>query len=410
MKKSKLALVSVLALVLCFLCFTSMTFSWFNRPQSNKGDSLGWNINYETSVGSGIGMVTYESLDGGVSYNEEAPVTDFTNSVGIAPGERKWYRTDIVNNGNAPQSVSLYLSSLSLSKDAQGSFYLGVNEPLKTYKNYFDQASFITANEKSSISTMRVYFQPKSNDMQEPDANWKGKNYYVCYGIGGTPNTYVPLLQTPTSGSYYADIPSTATQLFFSVQDWNQSYQRTQTFSDLKSDGQSAVSSLVFWLNGTYDSNANNNAQADKIKLTEGANIVNYYNNISLPASETFNASLVFGTDYIGNSITYTSDNSGVFTVDSGTGVINAVSQGSAKLITEVKGRYNDVVRVETTVTVGKQITDTVIGDVPIITNLKVAGLNADGEQTVESVYWYIKNDAESGTLIYNIEDIYLTL
>ncbi len=410
MKKSKLILVSMLALVLCFMCLTSMTFSWFNRPQSNKGDSLGWNIDYETSVGSGISMVTYESLDGGVSYNEEATVTDFSNSVGIAPGERKWYRTDIINSGDSHQSVSLYLSSLSLTEDAQGSFYLGVNKPLKTYKNYFDQASFATTNEKANISTMRVYFQPKSNDMQEPDVNWRNKNYYVCYGVGSTPNTYVQLTQTPTSGTFYADIPANATQLFFSVQDWNQSYQRTQTFSDLQSDGQSAVSSLVFWLNGTYDSNGSNNAQADKVKLTEGANIVNYYKNISLPAAETFNASLLFGTDYIGNSVTYTSENDGVFTVDSVTGVINAVSEGSAKLITEVKGNYNDVVRVETNIKVGKEITDTVIGDVPIVTNLKVDGLNADGEQTVESVYWYIKNDAESGLLVYDISDIYLTL
>lgn len=410
MKKSKLVLVSVLALALCFLCFTSMTFSWFNRPQTQKGDSLGWDIDYEISVGSGVSMVTYESLDGGVSYNEEAPVTEFSNTEGIAPGERKWYRTDIINNGDSAQTVSLYLSKLSLSPDAQGSFYLGVNAPLKTYKNYFDQASFITANEKAGISTMRVYFQPKSSDMSEPDGNWKNKNYYVCYGVDNAPSNYVALSPTPTSGTYYADIPANATQLFFSVQDWKESYQKTQTFSDLKSDGQSAVSSLVFWLNGTYDQNGNNNAQAEKVKVTEGANIVNYYKSITLPAEESFDASLLMGTDYIGNSVTYTSDNSNIFTVDSASGTISAKAEGTAKLITEVKGVFNDTVRVETAVTVGKAVTETVTADVPIITNLRVEGLNENGESTVESIYWFIKNDSESGTLVYNVEDIYLTL
>lgn len=409
MKKSKLVLVSVLALALCFMCLTSMTFSWFNRPQTQKGDSLGWDIDYEISVGSGVSMVTYESTDGGVNYNEDSPVTEFSNSAGIAPGERKWYRTDIINNGASAQSVSLYLSKLSLTPDAEGSFYLGVNAPLKTYKNYFDEGSFVTASEKAARSTMRVYFQPKSGSMSQPDNNWINRNYYVCYGVDSAPSNYLALSQTPTSGTYYADIPANATQLFFSVQDWKHSYQRTQTFTDLKSDGQSDVSSLVFYLDGTYDKTYDN-AWAQKVKVTEGANVVNYYNSITLPAEESFDASLVAGTDYIGNSITYTSENNSIFTVDSASGTISAKTQGEAKLITEVKGTFNDTVRVETTVKVGKAVSKAVTADVPIVTNFRVNGINDEGEATVESIYWFIKNDSESGTLIYNVEDIYLTL
>lgn len=40
MKKSKFTLVIVLGLVLCLLCGTTTTFSWFNRPEVQKGDSL----------------------------------------------------------------------------------------------------------------------------------------------------------------------------------------------------------------------------------------------------------------------------------------------------------------------------------------------------------------------------------
>ena len=413
MKKTKIIIVSVLAVILCVMCVTTSTFSWFTRPQTMKGDSLGWKINYDTSVGSGVTMKTYASIDGGSTYNEAQKITSFSNSSGIAAGGRVWYRTDITNNGASPQSVSLYLSKLTLPENAQGSFCLGVNNPLKTYKNYSLGGGTSTTdilNEKHSNSKMRIYFQPKSSTMSEPDVNWKGKNYYVCYGVSASPSSYLALTQIGTTGTYYADIPSTATQLFISVQDWKQSYQRTQTFTDIKSDGQSQTQSLVFYLNGSYDSSAYNNAQADKSQVN-GANIVNYYSKITIPAKKTFPAALASGTDYIGSEIKYVSSNSAVFTVDT-SGNITAVSEGTATLTTKITGAdFSDTVSVVTTVTVTKATTVATDGitDVPIITNVKVNGISDVGEATTESIYWYIKNDG-SGALTYTIEDVYLTL
>lgn len=413
MKKLKILIVPVLAVILCVMCVTTSTFSWFTRPQTSKGDSLGWSINYETSVGSGVTMKTYASTDGGSTYNEAQEITSFSNASGIAAGERVWYRTDITNNGNAPQSVSLYLSKLTLPENTQGSFNLGVNYPLKTYKNYSfgggSNASDISVK-KPSNSKMRIYFQPKSSTMSDPDVNWKGKDYYVCYGESASPSSYLALTQIDSTGTYYADIPSTATQLFISVRDWKKSYQRTQTFTDIKSDGQSQTQSLVFYLNGTYDSSANNNAQAEKSKVG-GANIVNYYSTITIPAQKTFPATLASGTDYIGGKIEYVSSNSAVFTVDT-EGNIMAVAEGTATLTTKITGAdFSDTISVDTSVTVTKAATVNTDGitDVPIVTNLKVNGRSDVGEATTKSVYWYIKNDG-TGALTYTIEDVYLTL
>ena len=86
MKKSKIILVTVLTFVLCFMCATSTTFSWFSRPQSQSGDALQWSPSNVVSDGSGLSMVTYESTDGTTYGN--TPVTSFSGSV--ASGARKY--------------------------------------------------------------------------------------------------------------------------------------------------------------------------------------------------------------------------------------------------------------------------------------------------------------------------------
>ena len=59
MKKSKFTLVIVLGLVLCLLCGTTTTFSWFNRPGVLQGESLSWRGDYNVTNGENITAVTY---------------------------------------------------------------------------------------------------------------------------------------------------------------------------------------------------------------------------------------------------------------------------------------------------------------------------------------------------------------
>lgn len=416
MKKLKIIVVSVLALVLCLMCVTTSTFSWFPRPKENKGSSLGLDFDYAVSDGAGISMNTYASADG-INYSEAA-VTDFSNSsVGLASNACAYYRTDILNSGTVPQSVSLYISQLTLDSSSSGNFFLGVNDPLKTYKQYPQitntGGSGSATYTKASNDKMRVYFQPKSSSMNEPDVNWKDKSYDVVYGINATPSTVLPLTQTSTSGTYYADIPATATQLYFTVHESSESYKRTQTFTDIKSDGQSQTQSLVFYLNGSYDQSGNDNAQASKSTVT-GAYIANYFSTINIPVGSKFNAALNSSTDYAG-TINYYDDDShlDIFTANETTGEIKAEAVGTSTLYTKVVGQYGDTFEVQTTVNVvaaKPDVVDTGSTDIPIVTNVKVGGVSEENKPGVVSVYWFIKNDSDNGPLKYSIRDIYLTL
>lgn len=404
MKKSKIILVASLSLVLCLLCASTTTFSWFTRPQSKTGNSLEWSASYDASDGSGISMVTYESEDDGATFNEN-PVTSFSNTSGIAKGQRKYYRTDITNKGNYDQSVSLYLSNLSFSAPVQGNFYLGVNSPLKTYKNYTPGTILGDVSyEKTNKGTMRVYFQPQNK--------WTETNLVVNIG-----SSEIVLTSCGTdeygNATYYADIPATVSDIYFAVQGHTENYQRTQT-QNLKSltPALTQTQSLVFWLPGGTDTTYGNMNVSYSGEIT-GGNIVNYYRTITLPKGKTFSAALAKGSEYIGSTITYSSGNAGVFTVVGSSGLITAQKEGTATLTTKVKGSYGDEIEVKTDVIVtdNNQTNAYSVSDVPIVTNLKVAaGAGTEDGTTTESVYWYIKNDSNTSGLKYTISDVYLTL
>ena len=398
MKKFKIVLVSVVALILCLLCVTGNTFSWFSRPKELSGKQLDLTSKkYFSSVLDNIEIKSYSSSDG-VNYGT-TEVKGFSETSGVASGARKYYRTDIYNTGVNPQSVSLYLESLTFGNNTDG-FALGVNGPSKTFKKFTEEVN----NELVSTDKMRVYFQPKNQ------TNWQGGYYNVCYGVTGDPSHYVELKQTPTAGTYYADIPANAKKLFFAVKDYTKSWQRTQTFTDLVGDGQTPLNSFVFMISGRYDSTYNN-AQADK-QVVNGSNIATYYKTVKLTKNADFPAGLVVNQNYIAKSISYSSSNNSVFTVSSD-GKITGVGLGTATLTVETVGEsYGDKSKVTTTVVVTDKVDS--ISDVPVVTNVEIqpSVLDTDTNSHLPSVsiYWYIKNDSTQDGMTYTIPELYLTL
>ena len=407
MKKLKALFLAVISVMLCVFCMCNPTFSWFTPSESKKGISFLWDndsvdsnnsFSFSITKGNDISMVTYSSSDG-KTYSETA-VNSFStdSSSAIAGGSRKYYRTDITNGDltNA-QNVSLYMSSLSIADNDTGNFFLGLSSPLKTYKQYGSKNDTSTENAKASTGKMRVYFQPNNH------TNWTGTAYTVCYNVEysePTGDDYVNMTATPTSGTYYADIPSNTKRMYFKVSGSSENYKRTQTFTDVPGDGVAPNQSYVFWHNGSYSSDYNN-AQAEKSAVS-GANFINCYESVNIGTSGTFSLNLTSNTDYIGSITSYSSSNTSIFTVNS-SGVITPVKSGSATLSITVKGtEYNDT----QTVTIPVNITaDNADESIPIITNLKIPA-----NDTV-SVYWYIKNDAEESTeLYYNIDSLFISL
>ena len=130
MKKSKFTLVIVLGLVLCLLCGTTTTFSWFNRPDVQKGDSLSWHGDYNVTNGKNITAVTYAALKPDGSEYSAVPF-DFKTPTTVPAHETKYFCTEVKNTGTAPQSISLFLNNSETNK-----LSVGVNSPLRTYRRF----------------------------------------------------------------------------------------------------------------------------------------------------------------------------------------------------------------------------------------------------------------------------------
>ena len=410
MKKSKILLVTVLALVLCMLCVTTSTFSWLPRPKEEKGNALAWNPSSEVSVGKDISMNTYELNEDGSVPDAPPEVSDFSNTGGLASGSRKYYRTDIVNSGTEAQSVSLFLSSLDMGvKD--GSFHIGVNSPLRTYKSYPQSSGSVssgTANQKVSADKMRIYFQQ--------NGLWSGKTCTIY--CDGSYYAKLNFIKNDSSGgdTYYVDIPINTQKFYFTFEDSSLSgWQRTKDiYTNDSNEGVSATSSKVYKIKKEVTNDDYRN-QVFEYYSINAANLVNTYTSVSLKENENFSLNLVQGTDYVGSNIEYISSDSTVFTVNSSTGVITALKEGSANLTIKITGgTYSDVkeVKIPVTVTKATGLASDAINDVPIVTNVRVEAATGEGDtkkDTVVSIYWYIKNEG-STTLTYTIDDIYLSL
>lgn len=398
MKKSKLILVTVLALVLCLLCVTTSTFSWLPRPKEDKGNSLAWNLSYETSVGKDITMTTYALPENGREPDDPhaqlTEVTEFSNSEGIDPGHRKYYRTDIINSGSEAQSISLFLSSLSGLDSTNGKFCLGVNGPLRTYRNYSDISSEAGSKIEKIINEKNVYVGFNVNQTYTP------QNYAVHWWQTGNDNyngdsQVKPYFSPNKQGDYanskynmsYATIPYDANAVKLR--------QDNNWYGGNNEDLANKNTIIV------YSDNGNVNTDYQKSSLAAG--IESFYSSAAVTAGDTIDLAAKGHT----NTFSYTSSNASVATVSS-TGMVTAIKAGHTTITVTSTGSYGDKITATCWLTVHDSVDPGAIFDVPIVTNVKVAPATEAGN-TVESVYWYIKNDG-SVALTYSIGDIYLTL
>lgn len=387
MKKSKIALVVVLALVLSIACISVPTFSWYVRPNEQSGNKLSWNSNYTISNGKGISMQTLESKDGGKTYTQN--VGSFSNE--LSAGDCKYYRTEIHNTSTSAQNVSLFLSQLDLSGNAGGKFYLGVNGPLKTYKNYSSSTSssavsldvklknvYVGFNVAQSYTPTdyQVHWWVQSNGSDNGDAN---VNAYFSPNKQGSYN----------NGTYnmtYATIPWRADSVklkkgeFWPSADNNNSVDTNNTIIHYLWDGQ---------------------YKAEYYKSSEAAGLDTFYSSAKVQVGDTVDIPAS------GRKITYSSSDPDIATV-SVDGTVTGVSAGNVTITATSTGCYGDTITADCDVQV---YNDTVNNgfDAPIVTNYEIAGTDDSENPTVEYVYWYIKNDSGS-ELNYNVNGVFLSL
>lgn len=379
MKKSKFTLVIVLGLVLCLLCGTTTTFSWFNRPEVQKGESLSWSGDYNVTNGENITAVTYDaSKPDGSEYNT-VPF-DFSGSTTVPAHETKYFCTEVTNTGTASQSISLFLNNSETNK-----LSVGVNSPLRTYRRF-----------TSDSQTSYVLKTPR---------NVNEKNLYIATNV---PDPTIYTMHTWKNGT--DSISDTDLNGYIegkSVNYDNVDYKISYVTISMEHDHAKLWDGNKTWYGNNLEITDQNNTYVFKADTSTtmkqsdpSAGISSFYSRAEAVVSETFDLSAkAQGT------VTYTSSNTGVATIDNN-GQVTAKKAGKTTVIVTSTGAYGDKITAKCELTVSKKPAKS--SYIPIVTNMKIEG-TTDGDPVVTKVYWYIKNDTASSAE-YSLGDLQISL
>lgn len=382
MKKSKFTLVIVLGLVLCLLCGTTTTFSWFNRPEVQKGDSLSWNGEYNVTNGKNITAVTYAASKDDGSVYDTAPF-DFNTLKTVSAHETKYFCTEIKNTETTPQSISLFLNNSDNNK-----LSVGVNSPLRTYRRF-------TSDSQTSY-------------VSKAPCNVNKKNLYIATNV---PDPTIYTMHTWKNG----DSDSTDRKLSGYIEGKYVNYDNVDYKISYVTIPTEHIHAKLWLGNGNSkewfgfdleitDKNNTYVFKADKSTImkqsAQSAGISSFYSKAEAVVGETFDLSAkAQGT------VTYTSSNTGVATVDSN-GRVTAKKAGKTTVTVTSTGAYGDKITAKCELTVSKKPAKS--SYIPIVTNMKIEG-TTDSDPVVTKVYWYIRNDTASDAE-YSLGDVQISL
>lgn len=387
MKKSKFTLVIVLGLVLCLLCGTTTTFSWFNRPDVQKGDSLSWHGDYNVTNGEDITAVTYAATKDDGSVYDTAPF-NFSGLTTVPAHETKYFCTEVTNTGNAPQSISLFLKNSETN-----TLSVGVNSPLRTYKRFTSDSqttSYVTKT-PSNVNEKNLYIATNVDDPTKYTMHtWKnGTDSISDTDLNG----YIEGKSVNYDNVDYKISYVTIPMEHDHAKLWHYNGNSKEWFgNDLVITAQN--NTYVFF------------EEKEKIKFTTmkhsdpSAGISSFYSRAEAVVGETFD----LGAKAQG-TVTYTSSNTGVATVD-GKGLVTAKKAGKTTVTVTSTGAYGDKITAKCELTVSKKPVKS--SYIPIVTNMKIEG-KADNDPVVTKVYWYIKNDTASDAE-YSLGDLQISL
>lgn len=380
MKKSKFTLVIVLGLVLCLLCGTTTTFSWFNRPDVQKGDSLSWNGDYNVTNGENITAVTYAATKDDGSVYDTAPF-NFSGLTTVPAHVTKYFCTEVKNTGTAPQSISLFLNNSETNK-----LSVGVNSPLRTYKRFTPD----------SQTTSYVTKTP---------SNVNKKNLYIATNVDDptkyTMHTWKNVDTDPTDKELNGYIEGE------SVNYDNVDYKISYVTISMEHDHAKLWDGNKTWYGNNLEITDQNNTCVFKANKSTAmkhsdpsAGISSFYSRAEAVVGETFDLrATAQGT------VTYASSNTGVATIDNN-GKVTANKAGNTTVTVTSTGAYGDIITAKCNLTVSKKPVKSLY--VPIVTNMKIEG-KADNDPVVTKVYWYIKNDTQNDA-VYSLGDLQISL
>lgn len=396
MKKSKFTLVIVLGLVLCLLCGTTATFSWFNRPEVLKGDSLSWNGDYNVTNGNKITAVTYAASKTDGSEYSAVPF-DFKTPTTVSAHETKYFCTEVTNTGNTPQSISLFLNNSDTN-----TLSVGVNSPLRTYRRFTsDSQTSYVSKAPCNVNKKNVYVGFVSNKSYDPSQYgiWYWNNNGIFGGAGVINKKLGEENYTTANTShngYTEKYDVYAAQIDYSADSMYLYYQNKDKKFDGGENHDIGNKNTVIW----YE--YNRSYHSSYVVSGTAAGISSFYSKAEAVIGETFDLSAkAQGT------VTYTSSNPNVATVTND-GKVTANKAGTTTVTVTSTGAYGDKITAKCNLTVSKKPVKS--SYIPIVTNMKIEGKGtADSDPVVTKVYWYIKNDTQNDA-VYSLGDVQISL
>ena len=388
MRKTRIIAILCLSLILCFLCVTTNTFSWFTRPKEGNGNSFSWSKNsYNQTSSKNFDVKTYE-------MTSEEGVYDTTsiseiNGKTVPAGKRLCYKTEIKNTGKLnAQTVSLYLSGVESSKYAKT--YVGVNNPMKTHKHLQSNTGNKVIND---INKKNVYVGFNiHNDFNAAD-------FSVHYwGDGVTPGNSV-VASDYKHGTidafnskyylYHAEIPYDATCVKPRLKNNDTYYGSDNTNVN--------TNNLI----GIFK-NSSGNTDADYASTGEGAGIKQFYSLATVSVGKTIDLSAIAQ----GANITYNVENDEIAEVDNN-GKVTGKAVGQTKLTLTATGAHGDTQTANCRLVVTAETKKLI--SVPVVTNMVTYPYNEKTKENLVTVYWYIKNEGSSD-ITFSVDKINLTL
>lgn len=416
MKKSKFTLVIVLGLVLCLLCGTTTTFSWFNRPEVLKGDSLSWHGDYNVTNGKDITAVTYAASNPDGSEYSANPF-DFKSLKTVSAHETMYFCTEVTNTGTAPQSISLFLNNQETNK-----LSVGVNSPLRTYRRVTsDSQTSGVSMTPCNVNKKNVYvgfvtadFLPENLKADRNNLNpgdyflhyWGNVSGDACVNNSFLKSSVEYTLTTQRYLGFRANYDIYCCTIPYNCNNVKMYKKRIDKGQDWYGGDNYEVDkkNTVLWFSYNENSQDILTAAYEQTKvngeLAKAAGISSFYSKAEAVVGKEFDLSAkAQGT------VTYTSSKTDVATVD-GKGKVFAKKAGKTTITVTSTGVYGDKITAKCVLTVSKEPVKS--SYIPIVTNMKIEG-KTGSEPAVTKVYWYIKNDTQNDAP-YLLGDVQISL
>lgn len=409
MRKGRVIVILCLSLILCFMCVTTNTFSWFNRTEES-GNTLvlndrKYNKSDKKSLSSDtvtFSSTTYMQKNG--EYTEEVKNNNIS-TLAIESGERKCFKTEIVSTSKdttdkTAQNVSLYLSGVK--SDDYNNTYVGVNNPMRTYKTVGTSES----KTKNENGKKNVYVGIRGYDGYNPS------DFALYYWNSGAKKVGYADIKYLHSTSYRRD--NETLDVYHIEVPYDAIGVKVKQNGDWKG-GDIDISTNNFvclYLTRNHDYQQAYSISANEAKEVPAA-IEYFYSEASINVNGEIDL-----TASGNRELKYESDNSNIATVEKGTDgkvYVKGVSEGDAKISVTSTGTVCDNkdgrepdTQTFTCVVHVKRVPEK-LTDVPVVTNMEISKYDSKTNQNILTVYWYIKNTS-SKSINVSVDKINVTL